>query len=54
MGHLTTEIWVILEVHPLELSAIFHSFLLFSLKFMNMHDKKFHIIPYGKSKMSKH
>ena len=53
-GHLTTAIWVLLEVHPLEFSAIFHSFLLFSLKFMNIHDNFFHIIPYGKSTMSKH
>ena len=41
IGHLTTEIWVILEVHPLDFSAIFHSFLLVSLKFMNIYDKYF-------------
>ena len=40
-GHLTTEIWVILKVHPLDFSAIFHSFLLVSLKFMNIYDKYF-------------
>ena len=35
-GHLTTEILV----HPLDFVAISHSFLLFSLKFMTIHDKK--------------
>ena len=37
LGHLTSEIRVILEVYPL----IFLSFLLFSLKFINIHDKYF-------------
>ena len=41
IGHLTTEIWEILEVHPLDFSAIFLSFLLFTLKFTNIHDKYF-------------
>ena len=41
-------------MHPLDFSAIFHSFLLFPLKFTNIHDKYFFILYFGKSTMSKH
>ena len=35
LGQLLTEMWVILQVLPLDFSMIFRSFLMFSLKFMN-------------------
>ena len=54
IGHLTTEILVILEVHPLDFSAIFLSFLLFTLNSRIFMINTFYIIPYGKSTMSEH
>ena len=54
IGHLTTEIWEIMDVHPLDFSAIFHSFPLFPLNTWIFMMNIFHNIPYGKSTMSKH
>ena len=55
IGHLTTEIWVILEVHPLDFCRNF-SFI--SSVYIKNHEifmiNIFHIIPHGKSTMSKH
>ena len=45
LGQLAAEKRVILQAHPLDFSAIFHSFLMFSLKFMTIPSRFFSYLP---------